>query len=262
MLAGSALVWFLSSGVASAASYLLTVQPIQVCLEDNPLTSPDDESLTCANAARQLFEPETDKIWAQAGVDVEYLPWVTHYDTSLFDVDSAEVDMLFGTGGLAHGASSTPGVISMWFVGTLPSASDFGRASVLGPRTVIGDGTFSAGRRDTIAHELGHNLGLDHEAGEPINNLMTTGSVRGIPGGLADIFPDGAGRDQLTTAQITQVLNLGLNNSMLSEVLSEDSLASPEPSTLLLLTSGLAYAIRVVRRRRRLPPAIAVSTAA
>jgi hypothetical protein len=251
VVAVCALAWILSCGAASAAVFQLTVQPIQVC---------QDDGAGCANAARQLYEPETDKIWAQAGIDVEFLPWVSYYETDFLAVTSgAELEnLMFGSG---HGESGTAGVISMWFVNTLPGAGEFGAASVGGMHSAIADPTFTFGRLDTIAHELGHNLGLSHPSAAPIENLMTSGHVRGIPSGIADIYPDGAGRDQLTAQQIVQVLNTGLANGMLSDVsFSQDAVAQPEPSTLLLLASGLAYGIRTVRRRRQASPAMATST--
>src|SRR5690606_1923359 len=52
--------------------------------------------------------------------------------------------------------------------------------------------------QDTFAHEVGHILGLDHEATDDPNNLMTRGAKRKIAG--KDI-------DQLTDAQLAVIRN-------------------------------------------------------
>jgi len=50
---------------AVAATLALTIQPYQIC---------DDDGTNCANSAKSLFEAEGDKIWAQAGIDLIFLP--------------------------------------------------------------------------------------------------------------------------------------------------------------------------------------------
>ena len=65
------ILWILA-GVAGAASVPIdkkvTIQPILV---------------VGSMPAADWFEPETDKIWAQAGIDVKFLPLAT-YDSSIY----------------------------------------------------------------------------------------------------------------------------------------------------------------------------------
>jgi hypothetical protein len=56
---------------------------------------------------------------------------------------------------------------------------------------------------------VGHNLGLGHAdfgAGAS-NNLLTAGSSRQIPDGVANIIPDGLNLSQLTASQKTKLLS-------------------------------------------------------
>lgn len=118
----------------------------------------------------------------------------------------------------------------------------FGEAYLNAGGTVINIGLVNAfnsptGRLDTIAHELGHNLGLVHDDSN-FNFLMASGSVRNIPNALGQICPDGPCYDLLSQDQINTVLQ----SSLLVDV--------PEPGTLILVATGLLTAV-VIRRRRR-----------
>lgn len=219
------------AGTAGAAPlYNLTIQPIQVC---------DDFGLNCADPARTLFEAEGDKIWDQASVNLLFLPWVTVNNSSLLDLN---VDTEFPN------PSGT--VIQMMFVNVIsscggPGTGIFGCGFLGDNGLAIADNVFSfnggIGRLDTIAHELGHNLGLDHTtlgAGGALN-LMSSGGVRSIPTSLLDIYPSGAQMDQLTAAQIA----VAQSSAFLSPV--------PEPAAAALTLLGAAC---LLFRSRRLTP--------
>jgi Metallo-peptidase family M12B Reprolysin-like len=74
--------------------------------------------------------------------------------------------------------------------------------------SVPGLGTFND-RPDTIAHELGHDFGLDHTTDnqqQPPENLMSMGSIpRNEPSGVGDITSGHA--DNLNPMQIAQIIN-------------------------------------------------------
>jgi len=88
------------------------------------------------------------------------------------------------------------------------------------------------GRIDTIAHELGHDLGLPDCTLCDADNLEAAGSFRDIPLSVNDIYPDGADYDQLTAAQI----QTADSSAFLTQSSQTDA---PEPGTLLLALSGV-----------------------
>jgi hypothetical protein len=208
-------VWRLAGGLfcqalillstAQAADKLLRIQPIQVC---------SDDGTVCANVNRTLFSAEAAKIWGQAGMKIEFLPWVTFRGTPWLDLttsifDNYTIFTLAGTAG--HGQNSDYTVINAWFVRSISGA--YGNSLQTVPGLVqrngvaIADNSFSygsGGRIDVIAHELGHNLGLDHATFGALGstNLMVDG--RSVPAQIGDITPDGLQLDHLDPDQINQ----------------------------------------------------------
>lgn len=191
---------------------VLYIQPIQVC---------NDSGTTCAGM--DLFEAATRKIWSQANIDVVFLTPNRLLDSDLLFInrsanilDSEFYRMSFTGGRGAFGrhpdSSRNSGPINVWFVDGIESSlgigTAFGLAWVGSNGVLISDDVLDfnggRGRLDTLAHEVGHNLGLRHTtlgAGGS-NNLMTSGSFRAVPDSVDDITPDGARLDRLTSAQI------------------------------------------------------------
>lgn len=194
---------------ATAIDRRVTIQPIRVCNELDTRFL-DSSSTYCATT--NLFEEETDQIWSQAGIDINFLPRVNLFRSSFLTIDDdAEFTSLVAGSGNKQNSDSQ--VLNMWFLDTLfPETGTFGLGLLGGNGIAIASDTFTfnggIGRRDTIAHEIGHNLGLDHNdfgAGGSLN-VMTAGNAgRLVPSSINDIFPTGANTDQLTSAQISEV---------------------------------------------------------
>ncbi len=247
-IVAAAFVALVGSVVAPSAEagLVLTVKPIQICKDDGS---------DCANASKTLFESESDKIWAQAGISLAYLPWATLNHTAWLDIDVGSGSTLMQEGqdvlDAATGINDTAitNAINVIFANSLDNDPGlFGNgcggavfASFCTSRVgvFIGDNVFSynsgVGRLDTIAHELGHVLNLQHTS--VADELMASGSVRNIPGSIGDITPDGAALDKLTDDEIAVATESGYLRDV------------PEPGTLALALAALSGAMALRRRR-------------
>ncbi|MEM9088197.1 MAG: reprolysin-like metallopeptidase [Cyanobacteria bacterium P01_F01_bin.53] len=198
----------------------LFIQPIQVC---------NDNGGNCANV--NLFADITRKILEQAQLRVSFLPtnrlnnsrFLTIEDSRNRNSADYEFYELTRTGGAgAFGrhpdSTDTSGPINVWFVDEIEGSGgndQFGIAWVDANGILISDNVLGFGpngRTDTLAHEIGHNLGLRHSSADGSNNLLADGDDRLIPSTIADIGPDGAGLSNLTAAQIQEILNSPLVN--------------------------------------------------
>ncbi|MEL7141239.1 MAG: zinc-dependent metalloprotease family protein [Cyanobacteria bacterium J06643_4] len=206
----------------------LNIQPIQVC---------NDAGAGCAEV--NLFADITRKILDQAKLKVNFLPTNRLNASRFLKIDASsgraedhefyQLSRSGGAGAFGRHPSSTrtSGPINVWFVDEIESSNgvtQFGLAWVDANGVLISQDTANfnngRGRADTLAHEVGHNLGLRHTtlgAGSS-NNLLTDGSVRNIPGSIDDIFPNGVGTSQLTTAQIKEIRSSSLLSDIADDV--------------------------------------------
>src|SRR5438067_104053 len=95
----------------------LRIQPIQIC---------SDDGSDCANTNRILFLAETAKIWAQAGIAIECLPWTRFYGTPWLNLTASIFDdytifELAGTPG--HAQNPDPTVLNLWFVKSISNGA-------------------------------------------------------------------------------------------------------------------------------------------
>ncbi|MFL5255501.1 MAG: PEP-CTERM sorting domain-containing protein [Rhodopila sp.] len=253
LAAGSLLALGLGwSGQVSATTIdkTLTVNVYQVC---------SDTGTNCAStgpAGDTYFAAEVNKIWAQAGISVAF-DFVRQIDSSAFsNINDSSTSHRFQDLAYAYGTGPSATNVDMFLVHSVVGAYGEGWFGWGGLVIAMDDVmTFNGGigRIDTIAHELGHNLGLmpdnlsgsDGQGHSTIpQELMASGGIRSIPASLADIAPSGLGLDLLSAGEIAIVRQ----SSLLHDI--------PEPATCLLLL-GAVGTIAGSRRRRGHPSPMA-----
>lgn len=233
----------LTPAVAGAAplSQLVTVQPIDLCTGGDAVSGYTGCAFPLATIAGE--EAVTQAIFAQANVGFDFLPvkfllpgsipgnplpaytadQTVHVDPSGNPIDQAHLLLRLPN----PAASSNPTTLDAYFVTTLSllgSAAPIHGYGLVGSNGSIID---AGGALDTLAHELGHNLGLTHVDGQPYddaNNLMRS-VARNVPvtptdpriGTTLDLLTSGAPNDQIAQAK-SPLFTVGLASATAGKI--------------------------------------------
>lgn len=277
--------------IATADIYNLNVQIIQVC---------DDSAADCTNLGPNggndtsyLYSSQVDTIWDQAGIQVTYLPTVQWNSTDALRLTSSERAAIYANTFTSSG-DPLPGLgsdaIQIFFVKDHPGTGYTGTAGTgwvdnplsnpsssgrnAGNAQLYIDGTTSSNGRSvmsnegiavdqlagTIAHEIGHLLGLRHledvsgeAAGTTQDPIFTVGATTANlmwGSGMGPSYDSGmtlAQNFDLTPEQIAAAIYNGTRLDPDGNGIGVLQ-SIPEPgSTLFLSIIGMAM---MARRRR------------
>jgi hypothetical protein len=227
---------------------MLNVNVWQVC--DNAGANCARTTPTTGNSTGDTyFGLAANAIFAQAGIGVTF-NFVGTKNNSSF-LNNGDFSSIVASGN--HFQSTTQ--MEMFLVNTLDNGS-FGTGwlglggLVIAMNPVLAFNS-NNGRLDTVAHEMGHNLGLvantdpdSDGAGHSTNpnHLMASGGIRRVPTSRNDIFPAGLRYDQISALQISQARQSRLLRDVPTVVV-------PEPATVVLMAGGMLV-LGVIGRRR------------
>lgn len=252
---------------------MITIKPIFVA-NGAGYTSVLSNSSYAADFA--TFQAATQRVFAQANIRIVWEASASFASAANYTSTgtSFAVSQLVAAAGAANVKSSNLNAINLYFTGvsgSLLGASEQslwdsgGFASPQGVNAMVTESIFIPGGTyslTTIAHEIGHVLGLDHNAisaGSPYltNTPLTGGNLMAQGVGattFTGITSDGTSGFGILTANQVSFLRLFepvRPNSTVGDTYTYSNSAIPEPADFALVASAVAGLVVIGRRRSR-----------
>lgn len=169
------------------------------------------------------FLAAADKIWGQAGIDIQTVASKTITSDTFKNVSASSpnaangidtIDSAYGSNGITlEEALADTKILNVWFVEKINNSSSIAGTSLENGAGQSANGIYIAnvaatsggGALGALAHEIGHSLGLSHASalGDTSNLMEDSSAIH--TSSMANIFPDGLDKYQLTASQKTTV---------------------------------------------------------
>lgn len=193
-----------AAGPARAAVFGSPPVPITKTIDIQPIDVCNSSGTSCAPTSfAPVYEAYADLIFQQAGVGLVFLPATkfipassdpTNWLNPTIDASGSDAfdvaHQLMRLPGHGQPTSNTTAVLNLWFVDTLKVSSGptvYGTGFIGGNGAIVATApnpvTGALASVDTLAHEVGHNLGLTHVDDTPLNGTTLDTSLNLLYGG-------------------------------------------------------------------------------